>query len=253
MSIAIDDMSPSSREQEIITQQSSHQQNMHQQKTHQYSDLMNVDRAQCERLGLRAPIVSMVKCSNCPRPLTVINFVGGPCIGKTTMTCGLYTEMKIQGCSVEYVPEYAKKLIWKKKSHKLNNQHLVSMKQYEHINLMNGNVDYAITDSPLLLGAYYNRQNLNNICNIERTERTIMEWFRKFNNIVIMIERCDFSYTEVGRVHTREEAFEADKGLLALCDEHKIPYVRFRADTKAPVIVDWIERTYGLFRRHQMK
>ena len=44
--------------------------------------------------------------------MRVLNIFGGPGSGKTTSACALFSEMKMQGYSVEYVSEYAKQVVY---------------------------------------------------------------------------------------------------------------------------------------------
>lgn len=54
------------------------------------------------------------------RKTCVINIIGGPGLGKTTMAALIFANLKKKGFIVEYVQEYAKKLVWQKKFSKLN-------------------------------------------------------------------------------------------------------------------------------------
>ena len=47
-------------------------------------------------------------------PTWVINMLSGPGSGKSTLAAELFVEMKKQGYKVEYLQEYAKKLVWQK-------------------------------------------------------------------------------------------------------------------------------------------
>ena len=53
----------------------------------------------------------------------IINLIGGPGIGKTTIASMLFANMKLQKKSVEFVQEYAKNLVWREEFDILNNQH----------------------------------------------------------------------------------------------------------------------------------
>ena len=87
----------------------------------------------------------------------VINFIGGSGAGKSTMAAMTFAELKMRHHSVEYVQEYAKTLVWKELYHELDNQYQVSTEQYNMIKAVDGKVDYIVTDSPLVVGLFYNR------------------------------------------------------------------------------------------------
>ena len=90
----------------------------------------------------------------------VINFYGGPSAGKSTMAAQLFGIMKSKRLNVEMVPEFAKDLTWKK-SGCLDDQVYVFANQNHALYTLLGQVDYIITDSPLILGLHYAKHGLN--------------------------------------------------------------------------------------------
>ena len=44
----------------------------------------------------------------------IVNFISGPGCGKSLMSVLCYAELKMKHLKVEYVPEYAKGLVWSK-------------------------------------------------------------------------------------------------------------------------------------------
>ena len=62
----------------------------------------------------------------------VINFIGAPGTGKTTICSLVFAHLKIAGYVVEYVQEYAKKLVWEGQFEILNN-HLVQIQVEDHL------------------------------------------------------------------------------------------------------------------------
>ncbi len=159
----------------------------------------------------------------------VINLIGGPGCGKSLMSCLLFSELKIRGYVVEYAQEYVKKLIWKNDIQILNNQHYIITKQYKLINELNNHVEFIITDSPILLGLYYNRHNKNNICDIQKTEEEIKKYISEFNNINVFIERGLYKFEQQGRIHTEDESKNIDIKLLNILDELDYQYSSFKS------------------------
>lgn len=158
---------------------------------------------------------------------TVINFMGGPGVGKTTLACDMFVFMKRKGCSCEYVSEYAKQLVWANDFNKLNNQYLVSDKQYRKLKCLQGKVQYIITDSPLFLGLYYNKTNPDNVSNIDKTQEMILSRLNEFNNINFLISRQTV-YQHEGRLQSQEEAIQVDLGLIELLHEHHMRHVEIK-------------------------
>lgn len=159
----------------------------------------------------------------------VVNIIGGPGVGKTVSTFLVYAKLKIAGIVVEHVPEYAKKLVWAKRFDVLDNQYHVSQRQYESLNSVYGKVQCVITDGSLLHGLYYNRNNPTNVSNVVLTEKKILEWYNKFQNINIYLTRGDFEYEQAGRIQTESEARQIDVDLQQILDSNGIDYVVFKS------------------------
>ncbi len=161
----------------------------------------------------------------------IINFIGAPSVGKSLMASLIFSELKMRHLKAEYVQEHAKMLIYQELFEELNNQHSVSMNQYKMLKSINGKVNYICTDSPLLLGLYYNRAYKTNICNVEKLEKLLLQKIDEFNNIYIFLKRNDsFPYEIEGRVHNENESKQIEKELELLLQEFKIPYITVVSD-----------------------
>jgi hypothetical protein len=167
----------------------------------------------------------------------IINIIGGPGIGKTTISALLFAKLKINGHITEYVQEYAKRLVWTKDYDKLNNQYYVIKKQFQLLKDINDtHINFIITDGPILHGLYYNKYNLDNTSNVEKTEEYIMECYEKFNNINIVLQRIkreNQNYEQEGRIQTEEEAKVIDNELKNILKSKNIKYNIFNADDNA--------------------
>ena len=160
----------------------------------------------------------------------VINIIGAPGVGKTTISALLFARLKLRGYICEYVQEYAKKLVWIKDFDSLNNQYHVTKKQYELLQQIDGHVNFIVTDGPLIHGIYYNKYNKDNISNIEKTEKYILDSFNKFNNINIVLDRVNRKYETEGRIQTEDEAKDIDIILKHLLKINSIKYVNYPAE-----------------------
>jgi adenylate kinase family enzyme len=160
----------------------------------------------------------------------VINIIGAPGVGKTTISALLFAKLKLCGYVCEYVQEYAKKLVWIKDFDTLNNQYHVTKKQFELLKQINGHVDFIVTDGPLIHGIYYNKYNKDNISNVDKTEKYILDCFNKFNNINIVLDRINRKYETEGRIQSEDEAKDIDVVLKHLLKINNIKYKIYLAE-----------------------
>lgn len=99
--------------------------------------------------------------------------------------------------------------------------------QYYIQNMLLGQVEAIITDSPILLGLmYYNEPN-EKIKNAFET--FLIESFKQQNNINFFIERKK-KYNSSGRNQTENEAKEIDYRVKNLLDSNNIPYYTVTGD-----------------------
>lgn len=171
----------------------------------------------------------------------IINIIGGPGVGKSTIYSFIYAMMKIRGYSVEQVQEVAKKLVWAEKFEELDNQYHVTMQQYRELNSVYGKVKFVITDGSLVHGIYYNRHNPTNVSNRDITEAKIVELYSKFNNINILLTRGNFPYEQAGRIQNPTEAKHVDSELVSIMEKYGIKYRTFESsESQINAMIDYI-------------
>lgn len=147
----------------------------------------------------------------------LINFYGGPGCGKSTICAGLFYQLKILGYNCEMALEFAKDKVWEESYKVLDDQIYILGKQFHKLYRLKDKVDIIITDSPILLGAYYQKTRSKAL------EDLIIECRREFNNIDIFLERST-EYDPNGRMQTQEEAIKIDNGIKSLLQEKFIEY-----------------------------
>lgn len=147
----------------------------------------------------------------------VVNFYGGPGVGKSTMAAGVFSALKQKGINTELVREYAKDVVWEGRSHILSNQIYIFAKQLKRQSDLSGKVDVIITDSPLLLSLIYGENYSECFKNLVREE------FTKFNNMNIFIRRAK-EYNQAGRVQTLEEAQTIDGRIFTMLNAENQPF-----------------------------
>ena len=85
----------------------------------------------------------------------IINLFGGPGIGKSTQSAGLYHIMKRNNMSVELTSELPKVIAWEKNHSAIRDQLYITANQHRNISRLYGQVEYIIVDSPILFGLVY--------------------------------------------------------------------------------------------------
>jgi hypothetical protein len=171
----------------------------------------------------------------------IVNIIGGPGIGKSTLYSLIYARMKIRKISVEQVQEFAKKLVWSQQFEVLDNQYYVTTQQFKELEAVYGKVRFVITDGSLLHGLYYNRTNPTNVSNRVVTEAKIIELYSRFNNINIFLTRGSFPYEQAGRIQDAEEAVDVDRELKNILAVYRIPYREFASDeSQVNDIIDYV-------------
>ena len=146
---------------------------------------------------------------------TVINLIGSPGTGKSTIASELFAKMKWLGYDVELVSEYAKELVWEQRHETFKNELYIFAKQQHRLFRLQGKVKYIITDRPLLLSIFYNDKYGNESDNFRNM---VLEEIRKFENIDIFLNRTK-PYVSKGRNQTEEESKEFAKEMLTLAEE----------------------------------
>ena len=157
--------------------------------------------------------------------LTVVNFFGGPGSGKSTGAAYVFSKLKMMGVNCEIVTEYAKDKTWEKTTKVFENQLYIFGKQYFKIYRLQGEVDLAITDSPLPFSIVYNKNpHLG-----ESFERLVFDVFNTYNNINFFINRTKH-YSEVGRWETLDEAIKVDNKIIKTLENNNIDYCSIFGD-----------------------
>lgn len=163
----------------------------------------------------------------------VINLIGGPGCGKSTTAAGIFYELKKNGVDCEMSLEFAKDKVWENSLQTLDDQIYVFGKQFHKLWRLNGKVDVVITDSPLLLSCYYNKDESNYF------DDFVVEQYNRFDNLLFFIERTE-QYKENGRIQTKEESKEIDCVLKNIMDSRGITYETVKCDNAVSEITNKI-------------
>lgn len=159
-----------------------------------------------------------------------INIFAAPGVGKSTVSAGLFYEMKKQGYKVEFVSEYAKDLTYGKDFTKLKDQLFVFANQFhKYFRLIDHDIDYLIHESPSLMGLCYFTET--DLLKEKEFKNLVLSIFRNTKTINIFLERNDENqYQSFGRNQTLEEAKLLDFKILKLLIDNDIQFQRIKSD-----------------------
>lgn len=168
----------------------------------------------------------------------VVNLLGGPGTGKSSLRGGLFSRLKFLGVDCEEAPEFAKDLTWEKRS-AIDNQIYVFGKQHHRIWRLKNKVEVIITDSPLILTPIYDQRKSKTLSTL------VMEEVNSMWNYNVFIKRIK-DYNPNGRNQSEEEAIEIDRRILDFLDNHGLPYETFSgAENSIPIISNKILMLIG--------
>lgn len=168
--------------------------------------------------------------------MLVVNLYGGPCAGKSTIRADVFRRLKQMGINCEENTEFAKQLTWEKRHLTLTCQPYVFGKQLRNMEILRGQVDVVITDSPLLLSRLYGERYGDYPCTFYQA---ITDIAKSFSSLNYFINRAG-AYQPIGRNQTEEEAAEVAADLKAMLTGCGIDYREVLGDhyAGAEIVVD---------------
>jgi nicotinamide riboside kinase len=165
----------------------------------------------------------------------VINLIGGPCSGKSTVAAELFARLKKMGIKTELVSEYIKDRIYEENKTMPNNQ--IAIFGMEHYNISNkiGKVEVIVHD-----GSYINNIIYKTEYNKEFDDLIISE-YKKFNNLDFFIKRGNIEFESYGRIHNLKQSKELDRIIKETYDNYGLTYIevesRDAVDKIIPIVL----------------
>jgi ABC-type dipeptide/oligopeptide/nickel transport system ATPase component len=162
--------------------------------------------------------------------LKVINLWGEPGAGKSTTAAGLFNLLKLRGEKVELVTEAAKDFTYQGDLSALSNQLYLLGCQDFRLSRLQGEVDWAITDSPLPLVLAYATAEFQ-----PWLDQAVKGAWRRYTNFNFRIDRVK-PYALYGRRQSEHEAYSLGLCIEALFQEFVggDPRLRVDGDERAP-------------------
>ena len=166
-------------------------------------------------------------------PTKVINIIGGPGCDKSLFTSAIILYLNLHHKTVEQIPDFAKSLVWQKDYEALKNQYHIAQQQFRMLELLDGQVQYLVTECSLPQIMYYNEHYAENICDIAKTKAQIQAWYKQHDNINVVVERGERKYIHTGRFQDEEQAKEMDRGMRAMLRREAIAFTILKPDVEA--------------------
>ena len=161
---------------------------------------------------------------------TIVNLLGSSGSSKSTTAMGLTYKLRLLGYKVEYVPEYAKDLVYEESEHKLKHQLYVFSKQLKRLDVLLGKgLDYVVTYSPLILSIFcVEKYNVS----LSYFKELVLNSFKDQNQINFFLTRS-LPFDTVGRLQSQEESDNDSLSLQNLLNTHQIKYTSLKGDNDA--------------------
>ena len=160
--------------------------------------------------------------------MIVINFIGQPGAGKTTAAAGLFYALKRRHLNVEIVTEFTKDVIFENNHFILSDELLIFSEKYKRIKRLDGQVDFVITDSPLI----------NSVVYAENYSQTGKDFFLElsgsFDNIYCFIQKGSHCYQTIGRLQSEQAASVYEQRFMDIIKEHGLEYFTINSDDADP-------------------
>ena len=168
----------------------------------------------------------------------VINGYGGPGEGKSTACMEITAALKKEGYGAEYVQEYAKELVYDKNMEMLDgsakNQFEILKEQTRRVDRLYDQVDFIVTDSPILLNEIYNKE-------LTPEYRDIVGKIQNsYSNFSFFIERDVSNFEEEGRIHNLAESIQKDQEIRDMLLDNDIKYKTYNHENINEIVNDAI-------------
>lgn len=133
-----------------------------------------------------------------------INLYGGPGVGKSTTSAGVFSLLKLHDVECELITEFAKDLVWEERYKTFGDQQYIFGKQHHRMWRVKDKVGVMITDSPLMLSTIYNYNTSS-----RHFINSVVDTVNSFNNLNVVLVRTK-KYNQNGRNETEDQAREID-------------------------------------------
>lgn len=178
------------------------------------------------------------------KPTVIINAYAGAGAGKTTSCMDICAGLKKAGYSAEYIQEYAKELVYDG-SDLLDgtaiHQYEILKEQLKRQDRFIGQVDFVVTDSPILLNRMYNKELTPEYSEMLKQLHDQYETAGAKNfNFFVNRDMNPNHYEKEGRLQTFEESKKIDQEVKNMLRENVGFFGNYGHDTVNKVITNAI-------------
>ena len=165
--------------------------------------------------------------------------INGPGAGKSTACLEITAALKKEGYNAEYVQEYAKELVYEKNMEMLDgspeHQYEILKEQTRRMDRLYDQVDFIVTDSPILLNEIYNKELT------PEYESLVNELQGEYINYSFFMERDASNFEEEGRIHNLTESIEKDNEIKDMLQKNEIKYKTYNHENVNEIVNDAID------------
>lgn len=155
----------------------------------------------------------------------LIDLLGAPSVGKSTTAGRLFAKLKGMELNVEFVQEFVKQWVYLGRKVGPYDQFFLFGQEVHNQSHLFNKVDYIISDSPVILAAFYHLYNCKNDV-LREACKNFYDMAEHKDNVKVLnfyLPRKK-KYQNQGRFHTKEQADEIDHLLRSYLDVEGYPY-----------------------------
>ncbi len=183
--------------------------------------------------------------------MLIVSMFGAPGAGKSTGAAYVFSQLKAAGINAELVTEFAKDKVWEETKAVFENQAYIFGKQYFRISRLAGKVDVVITDSPILLSVFYNKDDA--VLGKEFND-LVYKVFDCYDSINVFVHRVK-PYNEAGRFQTESESDQLCDDMAKFLDKYSVDCLHINGDfagynTLTDAILEFLNNESATKRHH---
>lgn len=138
----------------------------------------------------------------------VINYFGGPGVGKSVAMAKTFTDLKVRGYNVEMLSEVAKQFIYEDRMNAIKDDYYLVARVNYLLSCISNQVDIVVMDGSILNTNIYSKWNGKYS---ENFGKVVTSLFYGYDNISIYLKRATEFKSGEGRIHSEEESKTLDK------------------------------------------